>query len=185
MDKADIIQQACLADATGQDATARQLLQAHYPFQPLPKAKRSYTLRQSLAIFERDGFIDRYKGTRLIYPGALYLLLALLPEDFPAHRNWKMDGTHLAFWELCPTIDHVVPVACGGADDESNWYVLRCAPTRSRPTGGWRIWAGRCTRAAIPSNGMDCSRGFVKSSGNINLWLNSTLCYAAGRRIAP
>lgn len=47
-----------------------------------------------------------YQGTRPVYPGVLYLLSALLPEDFPSHRNGKMDRTHLAFWELFPTIDH-------------------------------------------------------------------------------
>lgn len=78
MDKAEVIQQACRAAASGQDATARELLRAHYPFQPIPKVKRTYSLRQSIAIFERDGFIDRYQGTRLVYPGALYLLSALL-----------------------------------------------------------------------------------------------------------
>jgi hypothetical protein len=32
-----------------------------------------------------------------------------------------MDCTHIAYWELSATIDHVVPVSRGGADDESNW----------------------------------------------------------------
>ena len=137
MEKADVIQCACLAAAAGQDTTARELLRAHYPFQPISKIKRACSLRQSIAIFERDGFIDRYTGTRLVYPGALYLLSALLPEDFPSHRNGKMDRTHLAFWELFPTIDHVVPVACGGADDGSNWV---CTSMRSNQIKAhWRL----------------------------------------------
>ena len=45
-----------------------------------------------------------YQGTRPVYPGALCLLSALLPEDFPSHRNGRMDCTHLAFWEPFPTI---------------------------------------------------------------------------------
>jgi hypothetical protein len=68
-----------------------------------------------------------------VYPGVLYLLSALLPEDFPSHRNGKMDRTHLAFWELFPTIDHVVPVACGGADDASNWV---CTSMRTNQIKG-------------------------------------------------
>ncbi|MEX2170225.1 MAG: hypothetical protein WD851_13010 [Pirellulales bacterium] len=32
-----------------------------------------------------------------------------------------MTESHLMFWELFPTVDHVVPIARGGADDESNW----------------------------------------------------------------
>lgn len=70
VDQADVIQQACWAAEAGQDATARELLRAHYPFQPIPKVKRTCSLRQSIAIFERDGFIDRYQGTRLVYPKA-------------------------------------------------------------------------------------------------------------------
>jgi hypothetical protein len=69
----------------------------------------------------RDGFVDRYSGLRLVNPGVLRLLSALLPRDFPAHPNWKMSESHVAFWELFPTIDHVVPVARGGADEPSNW----------------------------------------------------------------
>jgi len=68
MDKAEVIQQACRAAASGQDATARELLRAHYPFQPIPKVKRTCSLRQSIAIFERDGFIDRYQGRAWCIP---------------------------------------------------------------------------------------------------------------------
>lgn len=32
-----------------------------------------------------------------------------------------MDRGHIAYWELFPTIDHVVPVARGGVDEHSNW----------------------------------------------------------------
>lgn len=31
-----------------------------------------------------------------------------------------MEETHQAYWELFPTLDHVVPVARGGRDDEDN-----------------------------------------------------------------
>jgi len=44
----------------------------------------------------------------------------LLPAEFPFHPNWKMDKTHQAYWELFPTLDHIVPVARGGQDDEEN-----------------------------------------------------------------
>ncbi len=41
-----------------------------------------------------------------------------MPEAFPFHKNWKSDD---AYWQLLPTIDHVVPASRGGTDDESNW----------------------------------------------------------------
>jgi hypothetical protein len=74
-----------------------------------------------MRIFVRDGFVDRYSGRRLVFPGALRLLSILLPQQFPFHSNWKSDQCHAAFWELFPTIDHVVPVSRGGPDAEKNW----------------------------------------------------------------
>jgi hypothetical protein len=74
-----------------------------------------------LAVFRRDGFIDRYSGVRLVCPATLRLISKRLPEQFPFHRNGRFDVCHFGFWELFPTIDHYVPVARGGADDESNW----------------------------------------------------------------
>ena len=56
-----------------------------------------------------------------MFPGTLRLLARLLPGEFPYHLNWKTDTCHFAFWELSPTIDHVVPVSRGGTDAESNW----------------------------------------------------------------
>jgi hypothetical protein len=44
-----------------------------------------------------------------------------MPEEFPFHKNWKMSECHSAYWELFPTVDHVIPVSRGGADDDSNW----------------------------------------------------------------
>ena len=32
-----------------------------------------------------------------------------------------MSETHIAFWELWPTVDHIVPIARGGTDEPSNW----------------------------------------------------------------
>ena len=32
-----------------------------------------------------------------------------------------MTETHMVYWELIPTIDHLVPIARGGADNEKNW----------------------------------------------------------------
>lgn len=88
-------------------------------------------------IFVRDGFIDRYKGTRLIFPPVLRLLSHYLPDEFPYHKNWKVSATHPAYWELCPTIDHVVPVARGGSDDESN--CVSCSMLTNSAKSAWTL----------------------------------------------
>lgn len=69
----------------------------------------------------RDGFIDRYTGEKLINPGMLKIVSEYFPDEFPYHKNGKMTDGHIAYWDLFPTIDHVVPIAAGGADGEENW----------------------------------------------------------------
>ena len=85
------------------------------------RAARRYTPYQSCQVFVRDGFIDRYAGTRLVFPGALRILSIELAEEFPFHPNWKMSESHIVYWELFPTIDHLVPISRDGADAEQNW----------------------------------------------------------------
>lgn len=68
----------------------------------------------------------------------------MLPNEFPAHPNWKMTETHFAFWELFPTIDHVDPVARGGADEASNWVTTSMLRNSAKahwtlPELGWTL----------------------------------------------
>jgi hypothetical protein len=64
--------------------------------------------------FIRDGFLDRYTGKRLVFPGTLRLISVRLGSAFPYHPNWKFDVGHYAYWELFPTIDHRRPRKQGG-----------------------------------------------------------------------
>ena len=120
-DKSDILARACKAVEEQRPGQASTILATEYPFTPLTNAGRKYSPGQCMKVFVRDGFIDRYSGRRLVFPGTLRLLSLLLPQEFPFHSNWKTDACHFAFWELFPTIDHVVPVSRGGLDREHNW----------------------------------------------------------------
>lgn len=82
--------------------------------------KRNYSDRQKLKIFIRDGFIDRYSGDKLLNPGILKVFSIYFPKEFPYHRNWKMNETHIAYWELVPTINHINPIAIDGKDEDDN-----------------------------------------------------------------
>ena len=119
-DGPDILQSVCEAVEAGQPVLAATTLADHYPFQPFTNAGRRYTAAQSTRVFMRDGFIDRYTGKRLIFPGTLRLLSQMFPTEFPFHNNWRTDACHFAFYELFPTIDHVHPVSRGGADQANN-----------------------------------------------------------------
>ena len=101
--------------------SASKILTSEYPFQKITRARRSYTDFQKMAVFLRDNFTDRYGGEKLINPGLLRVNSHYLPATCPFHPHWKFSDCHLAYWELLPTIDHIVPVALGGTDEESNW----------------------------------------------------------------
>jgi len=58
-----------------------------------------------------------------MFPGALRLLSFLLPKEFPYHPHWDMSRCHPMYWELCPTLDHVVPLALGGTDQDTNLVI--------------------------------------------------------------
>jgi hypothetical protein len=120
-DRFGAIERACTALCSKGAAAAGAALRAEYPFVVSIPENRRYNELQSLQVFLRDGFIDRYSGQRLVFPGVLRLLSKLLPQEFPFHPNWKMTETHPAYWELFPTIDHVTPIVRGGSDNESNW----------------------------------------------------------------
>ncbi len=119
--KAESISTICEVLSSQGASEASGVARQEYPFVPaLPSVTRKYTEAKALRVFARDGFVDRYSGDLLVFPPVLRVLTALLPHDFPFHRNWKMEETHQAYWELFPTLDHVVPVARGGRDDEDN-----------------------------------------------------------------
>jgi hypothetical protein len=91
-----------------------------YPFEPFGKGSRAVSKDQAIRIHMRDGFIDRYSGQPLVFQGSLRLMSELLPAAFPYHEHWKTDECHFAYWELAPTLDHVVPVSRGGGNSDEN-----------------------------------------------------------------
>jgi hypothetical protein len=119
-DPADVISDVLQALVTGATEDAANTISVRYPFQPTVRAERRYSTKQMLDVFMRDGFVDRYSGSRLVFPGALRLISNAMPSEFPFHKNWKVSETHPAFWQLCPTIDHIEPVARGGTNDIDN-----------------------------------------------------------------
>ncbi|MFN8475849.1 MAG: HNH endonuclease domain-containing protein [Anaerolineae bacterium] len=88
-------------------------------------------------VFFRDGFVDRYRGTRLVYPPVLRLLSSYVPEEFPFQEHWKMSETHIAYWELLPTIDHITPVARRGEDSETN--AVCCSQLTNSAKSNWTL----------------------------------------------
>lgn len=121
MNKIEVIEKAAHEILNGEMESAKELIQNEYPFKYLTSNERKYTDKQKMEQFKRDGFIDRYSGQRLLNPGLLKVLSYYLPDVFPYHAHWKMEECHNAYWEFVPTVDHIYPVALGGADSNENW----------------------------------------------------------------
>lgn len=144
--KAEVLANVCAELSTSGVDAAAETLRANYPFVAESRVTRRYTERQCLRVFFGDGFIDRYSGTQLVNPAVLRTLSVIFPEAFPAHPNWKMSDTHFAFWELFPTIDHLIPVSRGGVDDETNWVTASMLRNSAKAHWtldelGWQLFA--------------------------------------------
>jgi 5-methylcytosine-specific restriction endonuclease McrA len=120
VERVDVVSAACTLLGEGDAAGATTLLAERYPFEQIETVSRDYSAADALRVFQRDGFIDRYSGGRLLFPGVLRVLSAQLPAAFPYHPNWKMSETHFAYWELFPTVDHVRPLTRGGVEQFDN-----------------------------------------------------------------
>lgn len=119
--KSTILADVCQLLATDNLDAAKETLRTRYPFESLSNKRGTPGRARSMQIFRRDGFLDRYSGQRLVFPGTLLVMAKLMPEEFPAHANWKTEGTHFAFYELWPVIDHVRPITRGGTNDDDNF----------------------------------------------------------------
>ena len=120
-DKSAIISNVATMLLKNDKIKAKEILCKKYPHEYFEIEKRSYTMAQKMKQFINDGFIDRYTGNKLLNPGILKVLSIYFPDEFPFQSHWKMTETHIAYWELVPTIDHIYPIAKGGQDDEKNW----------------------------------------------------------------
>ena len=121
MEKIDVIELSATMLLQGKFAEANAVIDKEYPFHKIVAQGRNYTDREKMEQFIRDGFIDRYSGQKLVNPGLLKVLSYYMPETFPYHAHWKMEECHNAYWEFIPTVDHIYPVALGGADSMENW----------------------------------------------------------------
>lgn len=119
--RAETIEMVCEALGTDDTQKAGELVRSRYPFDPPVVRRRSFTQLARTRVFLRDGFLDRYSGDRLFFPPVLEVISMSIPDAFPLHPNITMANSHVAHWELYASVDHVVPVARGGAHEMDNW----------------------------------------------------------------
>jgi hypothetical protein len=132
----DIVSAACALLSKGDAKGAAVLLAGGHPSERVEVTPRAHTATEALRVFQRDGFIDRYSGNRLMFPGVLQVLSVHLPVALP-QPNWRGSETHFAYWELFPTINHVLPVTRGGVDAPDNWVTT--SMLRHSAKAGWTL----------------------------------------------
>jgi len=137
MDKALVIKNVCGLLLNNKRQACIDFANKNYPFNDYKPQKRQYSKFQMCKVFLRDGFIDRYSGDKLLFPGLIKIMTIEFPDIFKYHRNWKMSETHMIYWDLFPTIDHLIPVARGGQDIESNW--ITTSMLRNSAKSNWTI----------------------------------------------
>ena len=133
----DVIQRVCRAISDGKKDDARKIIRAEYKFTSFKNKGRNYKEVKKTELFRRDRFIDRYSGDKLVYPPVLKILSNLFKKDFPYQKHWKMSETHIAWWELSPTVDHVDPVAREGEDNDENWVCT--SQLRNSAKSNWTL----------------------------------------------
>ncbi len=157
--KADIIRRLCEMLIDDELNEGVDLVNKNYPFVEIEKLhSRKYTKAEMMRIYLRDGFIDRYSGERLLFPGLIRLLTLEMPSVFKYHKNWKMSETHMIYCDLFPTIDHIVPIARGGSNSEENWITTSQLRNSAKsnftveelgweilPPGSLESWDGLCS----------------------------------------
>ena len=67
-EKVSAVERVCEALSAGKTDEAAKTARQEYPFIAPASRSRRYTTYQSCQVFIRDGFIDRYAGTRLVFP---------------------------------------------------------------------------------------------------------------------
>ena len=137
MDQLETIEHAISSLAAGDSTGAAEAIRRGFPLKSIERTSRSYTPKQCMQIFLRDGFVDRYSGGRLLFPGALRILSLELPKDFPYQAHWKTDETHMAYWYYYPTVDHVTPIARGGTNSDDN--LVTTSQLRNSAKSHWTV----------------------------------------------
>jgi 5-methylcytosine-specific restriction endonuclease McrA len=136
-DRAETIEMVCEALKKDDRQKAGELVRSRYPFDPPADARRSFSKLDRTRVFLRDGFLDRYGGDRLFFPPVLEVISMSIPDGFLTHPNGKFSECYADHWELYSSVDHLVPVARGGAHEMDNWVTT--SMIRNVIKSHWRL----------------------------------------------
>jgi hypothetical protein len=135
--KADIINDICTAISSGDKDVALKTIIDQYPFEKYLVSKGKPPKDVMFSVFRRDHFIDRYTGNKLVFIPSLRIISREFPDEFPFDPHGKMTKCHIAFWELIPTLDHLLPLSRGGTNDVGN--LITTSMVINSKKAGWGL----------------------------------------------
>ncbi len=94
------------------NTAAREMDEIKYERPEVIEGRIQLTPYEQAAVFWRDSFICRYCGRRTVPHGLLSLVTHAFPKEFPEAS--RRADTHLAFWTIYTSCDHIVPGTRGG-----------------------------------------------------------------------
>ena len=72
-------------------------------------------------VFARDQYTCRLCGMQTVDVEVMKALSKAFPAEFPYHPRWRQDAVSPVYWTHVTSLEHVVPIARGGAHDASNF----------------------------------------------------------------
>ena len=97
---------------------------AHTPLQREPR--RAFSIAEQAKIFARDHYTCRYCGVPTISLQVMNVVSTLFPWAYSLHPHWKYEKTDRSFSEYSTSLEHHVPIARGGTNEEDN-LLTACA----------------------------------------------------------
>lgn len=126
-DYATPLAQVLRALAAGDRDAARRVLEPMAFAPPPHRGGGGLSTTLKAEIFERDRYQCRYCGRRVVLTEAMRLVSLVFPDLFPYHLHWAADQSHEAYMLAAPNVDHVVPLAAGGAARGASNLATACA----------------------------------------------------------
>jgi 5-methylcytosine-specific restriction endonuclease McrA len=139
--------------------------------EPQQLEKRPALPRSTIAaVLWRDRSRCRYCGRACLPPSVLRLVSAIWPSSFPFDPHWKTNRTHVAYWVVSASVDHVRAGTMGGDWHDLENLVTACWPCQQAKGStsleqlGWEL------RAVPNPTGWDgligLYRGFWEAAGS-------------------
>ena len=112
--------------------------------------RRSISGRGKAAVFEADSYICRICDRKTIALPVLRRVSAAMPDLFPFHPNWAFGAGHIVYLTHSASLEHVIPLARGGADESSNFVTTcyGCNDARGDRTLEEMVWSLQPRRSA-------------------------------------